>query len=350
MLVPVSYHVQTLTPTEQSRTDQGSMTKRKTRSSTKADQQTVENENDPVAATQEQDQPMKAPITQAQAEEQQQHKQDPPTIHHFTLPFKDDKQITCERRVPTNSDGDNNRTNHAPHTLIFTHGAGGGITAPSTSDFATGFSSLAPIVCYQGTMNLTNRIKYFHIVIENEKKHTQTTTSGEVVLGGRSMGARAAVLTALERREKILEKEKIGALVLVSYPLMAGTKGEKREEERREKILKDLDEGMDVLFIVGDADAQCPMEMLEEMRGVMRARSWVCVVEGADHGMGMKPNKAAEGMRRKTGEVAARWLEERHDEARDSTISWDGESGEIVYSGWQRTCSGEQPKGKKQKL
>lgn len=349
MLVPVSYHVQTLTPTEQDRTDQGSMTKRKTRSSTKADQQTVENENDPIAATQEQEQPMKAPITQTQ-EEQQQQKQDPPTIHHFTLPFKDDKQITCERRVPTISDGSNNSTNHAPHTLIFTHGAGGGITAPSTSDFATGFSSLAPIVCYQGTMNLTNRIKYFHIVIENEKKHTQTTTSGEVVLGGRSMGARAAVLTALERREKMSEKEKIGALVLVSYPLMAGTKGEKREEERREKILKDLDEGMDVLFIVGDADAQCPMEMLEEMRGVMRARSWVCVVEGADHGMGMKPNKAAEDMRRKTGEVAARWLEERHDEARDSTISWDGESGEIVYSGWQRTCSGEQPKGKKQKL
>ena len=301
------------------------MPKRKTRSSTKAEKE------DQTSHADDEEQIAPDDHTDVLPTEDQPLKQD---IHNFTIHFKDDKQISCHRRSPNND-------HDIPPGLIFTHGAGGGISAPSTADFATGFSSFAPILCYEGTMNLKNRIKYFQTVIEHEKAGT--------VLGGRSMGARAAVLTALERSADEDVAEKVKALVLVSYPLMAGTNGEKREPERREQILKDLSENVEVLFIVGDADAQCPLEMLEEVRGEMKAKSWLCVVEGADHGMSMKPKKASEGMRKKTGEVAAAWLKDRNEDARHSRVFWDAENEEIVHDGWYEMSS-EEPREKKQKV
>ncbi|KAF7191003.1 Testis-expressed protein 30 [Pseudocercospora fuligena] len=244
----------------------------------------------------------------------------------FTIPHKD-KQILCSLYKSHDT-----KTSTPP--LIFTHGAGGGISAPATSSFASGFSLHAPILCFQGSLNLTQRINFFKTAID----HQETCPA----LGGRSMGARAAVLTALER-----ENDDVEALVLVSYPLLAA--GEKREYERREKILLDLGEKVDVLFIIGSEDKQCDFLRLEEIRAEMKARSWLCVVEGADHGMGLKPKKAEEVMRRKTGEVAAKWLESRDPERTECEIWWDEEKSELVCGEWREKSSDDAPKTKKTK-
>ena len=207
--------------------------------------------------------------------------------------------------------------------LIFTHGAGGGISNAATSSFMTGFSSEGMVgVCFQGSMNLKNRVKCFEKVVEFEAAGVEGG-DGEggvggvagVALGGRSMGARAAVMAC---KEMGWER---GALVLVSYPLVS-PKGEVRDE-----ILLEVEGGVDVLFVSGERDGMMDWERLERVRGDMKARSWVVVVKGADHGMGLtgKAKKGVERMREETGRLAAEWLERGRAEGKGwtKTLEWD---------------------------
>lgn len=245
-------------------------------------------------------------------------------IQHFTILFGDKKPIPCVRHQLVDHDSTTSPS------LIFTHGAGGGITTPAVRDFARGFGEADAVVTWQGNMNLTSRVRGFKTVFEAFR----VEGGRQVALGGRSMGARAAVLTALEMIEEGGVEAAPEALVLVSWPLTAGKEG-KREPERREQILKDLPEGVDVLFVLGERDEMCDMEMFEGLRGEMKARSWVVVVNGADHGMGLRAKDGVEKMRMRTGGVAAEWLRERDGEKRKGTLEWDGEREEIVWSGWR---------------
>jgi predicted alpha/beta-hydrolase family hydrolase len=289
------------------------MPKRKTRGSTQDDQgrkqrKTDENGHGPevfdtaehAAARREEEQDINAGAEQ------------------FQVPFGD-RTITCRRLDPP--------TTNAGNALIFTHGAGGGIDRPAVVDFATGYAQTSRIVCFQGSMNLKSRIKAFHAVMAHQD------AAAAVVLGGRSMGARAAVQTALEMDGVDGEGDGVEALVLVSYPLLAGGKGERREVEKREEILKEIGEGVDVLFVVGSEDVQCDMELLGEIRGQMRARSWLCVVRGANHGMSMKMAEAARAMRVRTGELAAQWVRSRERERRSCELWWNVEL-QVVSGEW----------------
>ena len=161
-------------------------------------------------------------------------------------------------------------------------------------------------------MNLQNRVRCFGAVVENEGVVGGMTG---VALGGRSMGARAAVMGI---KEQGWER---GALVLVSYPLI-NPKGDVRDE-----ILLGVERGVDVLFVSGERDSMMDWERLEQVRGEMKARSFVVVVKGADHGMGLtgKAKKGVERMRVETGKMAAEWLEERGDEGEGWTkiLKWD---------------------------
>lgn len=98
-------------------------------------------------------------------------KDDPSTttdVQSFRIPSKD-KEIQCERR------GKEGKPN-----LIFTHGAGGGLSNAATRDFADGFAEISPVVSFQGNMNLQGRVRSFQAVLEHEDVHC--------ALGGRSMG------------------------------------------------------------------------------------------------------------------------------------------------------------------
>ncbi|KAI7545095.1 hypothetical protein KC343_g15761 [Hortaea werneckii] len=247
------------------------------------------------------------------------------SVEQYNIPFND-KSIICERR------GEAGRP-----ALIFTHGAGGGLANPATSEFANGFAEKAGIVSFQGTMNLQSRIKTFHAVMLHEQFDT--------ALGGRSMGARAAATAAIE------EDHFTKALVMVSFPLMGG-----KNKESREQTLLDLPKDMDVLFVSGSKDAQCDLADLNDVMSKMDARSWLIYVEEADHGMSWKAKISVQEMRRLTGGLAAEWLRDRDVNTRRCTISWNEEAAEIHCSGWipdaeasKKDGEDTEPKRKKQK-
>ncbi|KAK3700142.1 hypothetical protein LTR37_016145 [Vermiconidia calcicola] len=230
------------------------------------------------------------------------------SVQVFTVSSSKGKDIACERR---------SATDNTP-ALIFTHGAGGGLSNPATALFADGFAEVSPVTMFKGNMNLKARVNSFQAVIGHEEAQASA-------LGGRSMGARAAVLTAQE------SEAQTKALVLASYPMVGASKGDSREQ-----ILLDLPEGIDVLFISGSKDSMCDLKHLHKVVKKMKARSWICEVTDADHGMGLKPKVGEEPMRKHMGKLAAQWLLDRDEGKRYCTISWDKDEGEVTLSGWQK--------------
>ncbi|CAN9413397.1 unnamed protein product [Alternaria alternata] len=216
------------------------------------------------------------------------------------------KEIQCHQYTPSSS-------NPSP-TLIFTHGAGGTLSADAVVNFCTGFSEYLPVLAFQGSMNLKARTKGFHACIEEiyssletaqKRKPKERNRKKRMLLGGRSMGARAAVIAASEfPAEQDHEREETSIqLILVSYPLLGP------KDDLRDQILLDLPESISVLFIVGDKDAMCPLDLLSETRSKMVVKSQVVVVRNADHGMNIKPASATKEVGESTGRVAAWWVE-----------------------------------------
>ncbi|KAF2482295.1 hypothetical protein BDY17DRAFT_298287 [Neohortaea acidophila] len=241
-------------------------------------------------------------------------------VSSFKIPFGE-KEIVCEARgSPSKS------------ALIFTHGAGGGIANPAMQEWVAGWATESSVISFQGTMNLKSRVKTFHAVIE----HSQ----GATALGGRSMGARAAVMTANELEEKPK------ALVLVSYPLTGGKGGDQRQPETREDILTDLPDTVDVLFVYGSEDTMCDGQLLQEVTERMTARSWLLEIKGADHGTSLKKKAGVQPIRDKAGSVAAKWLKDRDAVKRYCAIEWDDENARVDVEEWKKKQS---PATKKRK-
>jgi predicted alpha/beta-hydrolase family hydrolase len=203
------------------------------------------------------------------------------------------------------------------YKLVFTHGAGGGLAAPATKLFAEGASTKALVYSFQGTMNLPSRTKSFSAFIDHKKGEETMTT----VLGGRSMGARAAVLAATNHSD-------VKHLVLASYPLV-GQNGSVRDD-----ILLAIDKDTKVLFISGDSDNMCSIQQLNYVRKKMKARSWLAIVQGADHGMSIKPKSAVEEMRLYTGKFAARWVEHNENDKTECQLRWNAHEKAVVDEGW----------------
>lgn len=197
-------------------------------------------------------------------------------------------------------------------SLIFTHGAGGNLSSPAVVNFAEGFAELKKIVCFQGNMNLQSRTKMFKTVYEHQRCN---------VLGGRSLGARAAVMSAKET-------DNVKALILVSYPLR------NRKGDVRNQLLLDIDEGIDVLLVVGDRDTMCPIDELRTLVKLMKAKTWLVVVNDANHCMEMRPTKATRAIGKTVGKVVARWIEERDDTLTNGRIHWDEEKSDVVVGAW----------------
>ncbi|KAL8880376.1 MAG: hypothetical protein Q9198_002202 [Flavoplaca austrocitrina] len=226
--------------------------------------------------------------------------------HSFSIPF-DPKAISCVLSTPPLTS-----TNPPVSSkLIFTHGAGGTLVSPAIANFSSGFSRQLPVLCFQGNSNLGSRTKMFSAVISNQEAPTS--------LGGRSMGARAAVMAATDHTQH---------LVLISYPLHTGN-------QVRDQILYDISPSMKVIFVSGDRDSMCNMPKLDEVRSKMKCQTWKVVVEGADHGMDVKPKKLTEAVGIMTGEVVAGWIKGNDDSRREGRIFGD-EDGEVKWTGWER--------------
>jgi len=192
-----------------------------------------------------------------------------------------------------------------PPTLIFTHGAGGTLSAPAMVNFCKGYSISNDVLAFQGSANLKARVKGFkacssHLFVGRE----------ELVFGGRSMGARAAVMAGSDLVASKRDQPGV-SLILVSYPLQSP------KSDIRDQILLDLPSSARVLFIIGDRDAMCPLELLNAARKNMAASSKLVVVRGADHGMHIKPPSKEMEIGERTGRIAAAWTNhelDNHDE------------------------------------
>ena len=234
----------------------------------------------------------------------------------FEVPYAK-KAIRCVRSLQQEDDGDSHKsklqlTNSS--SLVFTHGAGGTLESDAIADFSSGFATRSPILCFQGNMNLKSRVKMFSKVMTNQ--------DCESCLGGRSMGARAAVMAATLKTK---------LLVLESYPLHT-------DKETRDQVLLDIDPSIEVLFAIGDKDGMCDLTRLDSVRKRMKCRTWLLVVQGADHGMKMTPKAATSEVGGKVGAIAADWIETRDSDRREGTISWDQE---VKWVGWTQAPHGE---------
>ena len=227
------------------------------------------------------------------------------------VPFPPKAPINCI--YTTKNAGDLARADAA---LVFTHGAGGTLQSDVIANFIHGFAShsrKSSILCFQGNMNLKSRIRMFSGVITSDSNVTIPRC-----LGGRSMGARAAVMAATENATH---------LVLVSYPLHTA-------KETRDQVLLDLPASIKVIFISGERDEMCDLERLEEVRKKMSCKTWRVVVQNADHGMNVKPKAGTQEVGRKTGDVVAMWLKASDVSLREGRIIWNVDEETAQWSGW----------------
>lgn len=242
---------------------------------------------------------------------------EPPAQRSLQVPFPPKSPIDCV--YSTKNVGDLACMDAA---LVFTHGAGGNLQSDAISNFTHGFSShsrQSSILCFQGNMNLKSRIKMFgEVIASNLNTHTPSC------LGGRSMGARSAVMAAIEKTTH---------LVLVSYPLHTA-------KETRDQVLLDLPASIKVIFVSGDRDEMCDLERLEEVRRKMRCKTWRVIVENADHGMNVQPKAGTREVGKKTGEVVAMWLESSDISLTEGKIVWNEETAQ--WSGWSLGEAGPQ--------
>ena len=233
-----------------------------------------------------------------------------PVQRSFQVPYPPRSSINC---VYTSKNTDDDR--HVDAALVFTHGAGGTLQSDAMANFTDGFSRQSNILCFKGNMNFKSRVKMFNEVIASQL-HIQTPRC----LGGRSMGARAAVMAAT----KITTH-----LVLVSYPLHTSS-------AVRDQILLDLPASIKVIFISGDRDEMCDLERLEEVQKRMRCKTWRIVVQNADHGMNVMPKAGTREVGKMTGDVVAMWLTTSDDSLREGKIAWDLDKEIAQWSGWSR--------------
>lgn len=213
--------------------------------------------------------------------------------------------------------------------------------------FVRGAAEVLPVLRFSGNANLANRVKRFQAVVQ-ACFHSQKQQQQEghprpegVVLGGRSLGARAAAAafsTEDSRSSPIRSR-----LVLQSYPLYGAksSSGNNKSEVARREVLQALPSTAQVLFVAGSADRLCPLAQLEEVRKAMAAESWLLVVRGADHGLDVPKGLAnGDGRRRlvqAAGRLAAAWCcsDNSSSSGRECEI-WMGEDGKDVQStGWR---------------
>ncbi|MEO5719910.1 MAG: alpha/beta family hydrolase [Chthoniobacterales bacterium] len=99
----------------------------------------------------------------------------------------------------------------------------------------------------------------------------QSAAAGPVVLIGKSMGSRIGCHVSLV--------EPVRALVCLGYPLCGG--GD--PARLRDKVLREIT--VPILFVQGTRDKLCPLELVENIRREMKAKSELLVVEGGDHSL-----------------------------------------------------------------
>jgi uncharacterized protein len=163
--------------------------------------------------------------------------------------------------------------------VVLWHGAGGDIEETSLAAVASSLSSLGASVARArfGYRRLGKKMPDRMPVLLEDAERTiaelgalEGVRSDRLILGGRSMGGRvASMLVAGGFRSD--------GLLLLSYPLHK----EGRTDELRDAHLSKI--ACPVLFISGDKDPMCDLDLLQRAIAPIRGTARVEVLEGANH-------------------------------------------------------------------
>ncbi|XP_041927106.1 testis-expressed protein 30 isoform X1 [Alosa sapidissima] len=170
--------------------------------------------------------------------------------------------------------------------VVLTHGAGGDMNFRHLVSLARAVAASGHI-CVRFTcksLNLPYRVKAYGAVVTYLKSHGRFTLT-KLFLGGRSMGARAAVSLARQLSEE--GDECVWGVVCVSFPLHPPAQTHTHTHQERSQDLRALSH-QPVLFISGTADNMCERKLLEELVQDMQAPAAVRWIEGGGHGLAVK--------------------------------------------------------------
>jgi uncharacterized protein len=161
--------------------------------------------------------------------------------------------------------------------ILFAHGAGAPSTSPWMRRWTARLSELGHTVPFDYPYMKAGRRTpdpLPRLIAAHRRALAEALAAhpGQPILMGKSMGSRVGCHVSL------VEKD-VRALVCFGYPLRgAGKAGKIRDE-----VLIALE--APILFLAGTRDPLCPLERLAEVRGKMKARSSLFVVEGGDHSL-----------------------------------------------------------------
>ena len=118
-----------------------------------------------------------------------------------------------------------------------------------------------------------------HLIAAHREALVEARRGRAAILIGKSMGGRIGCHVSLE--------EKVEGIVCLSYPLCGGGDPSKL----RDKVLRALQ--TPILFVQGTRDSLCPLDLLDGVRGEMKAPSFLHIVEGGDHSLQVSKRQLA---------------------------------------------------------
>ena len=160
--------------------------------------------------------------------------------------------------------------------ILFAHGAGAGSKHPWMQAWRERLETLGKVVTFDYPYMRAGRRSPDRLpkLIEAHREALAAARRehrGPVFLMGKSMGSRVGCHLALE--------EPVDGLVCFGYPLV----GMGKNAKPRDEVLKALQ--TPILFVQGTRDKLCPLDLLEKVRGEMKARSTLHVVDTGDHSL-----------------------------------------------------------------
>ncbi|XP_063070614.1 testis-expressed protein 30 [Engraulis encrasicolus] len=188
--------------------------------------------------------------------------------------------------------------------LVLTHGAGGDMNFRHLVSLAQAVAACGHL-CLRFTcksLNLAHRAKAYRAVLEYLKSHGRFNLNS-FFLGGRSMGARAAVCVSRQLSEEG-DGECVRGVVCVSFPLHPPN--QTHQHQQRSQDLRALSHSP-VLFISGTADNMCDRKLLEQVVGDMEVRVEVRWVEGGSHGLTVR-GRAEEELMEEVNTHVTHWI------------------------------------------
>ena len=195
--------------------------------------------------------------------------------------------------------------------MIFTHGRGSELSNEAIVAFTEGWARTQTILSFEELGDLNTRAGIFRALM--------LAYPSAASLGGRSMGARAAVRGLMYSPAR--------KLVLFTYPLIRCL------EERFEELLE-LKSDVDVLFVLGDSDALCHEMHLKAVRQRMRARTWWIRMVNGDHALWYDPDEKRNALCNIAGQISARWNVSRDPELTELTLDWDDDANQPTWTNW----------------